>query len=91
LAAPYTPPAYVPYVGPTPADPFALAGLDIFEALEQAELHAPNPARPEAAAPQMEVFAEAQAGEPLSPVVKPVLIGSGEGTVVERKKGWWRR
>ncbi len=28
------------YVGPTPADPFALAGLDIFDALEQAEISA---------------------------------------------------
>ena len=33
----YVPPAYVPYAGPTPADPFALSGLDIFDALEQAE------------------------------------------------------
>jgi ribonuclease E len=37
VAPAYTPPAYT-YVGPTPADPFALSGMDIFDVLEQAEL-----------------------------------------------------
>ena len=31
-------PSFPSYVGPTPADPFALSGLDIFDALEQAEM-----------------------------------------------------
>jgi ribonuclease E len=90
-ATPYAPPAYVPYVGPTPADPFALSGLDIFEALEQAELNPPPQGRPEAAPPRLEAFSDVQADEPTVPVIRPVLIGSGEATVVERKKGWWRR
>ncbi len=38
------------YVGPTPADPFATAGLDIFDALEQAEMR--PQALPVADAPQ---------------------------------------
>ncbi len=77
---PYAAPAYPVYVGPTPADPFALHGLDIFEAIEQAELHNDAAVTPPAAS-------EPEAG----PAIKPVLIGSGEAVVVERKKGWWRR
>ena len=38
LSAPPPATAFPTYVGPTPADPFALASLDIFDALEQAEL-----------------------------------------------------
>jgi ribonuclease E len=74
--APPAAPAFPAYVGPTPADPFALQGLDIFEAIEQAHLN-PAPAAP----------AEPESG----PVIKPVIIGSGEAVVVERKKGWWKR
>lgn len=33
----YPAPIYPTYVGPTPADPFALGGLDIFDVLERAE------------------------------------------------------
>ncbi len=44
-------PAYVPYSGPTPADPFALGGMDIFDVLEQAEM---NTARPAAESPVAE-------------------------------------
>jgi ribonuclease E len=69
-------PSFPVYVGPTPADPFALVGMDIFEAIEQAEL------RP-AAAHQP----EPEAG----PAIKPVLIGTGEAAAAEPKKGWWRR
>ncbi len=50
-AAPaYVPPAYTPYVGPTPADPFASTGLDIFDAIEQAEQRTEPPVAPPAAA-----------------------------------------
>jgi ribonuclease E len=81
-------PAYA-YNGPTPADPFALGGMDIFEAIEQAGLR--SEPTPEPAA-QAAVAAEPAPAEPESaPVIKPVLIGSGEAEVVERKKGWWRR
>ncbi len=34
---------YTPYVGPTPADPFGMPGLDIFDVLEQAELRPVGP------------------------------------------------
>ncbi len=69
------PPPIPAYVGPTPADPFAMSGMDIFEALAQAEEAAA------AAAPPPES----------GPVIKPVIIGSGEAEGGERKKGWWRR
>jgi len=81
-------PAYPVYVGPTPADPFATGALDIFDAIEQAEMRQPQTA-PQAVEPPEEAAAalEPEAG----PAIKPVLIGSGEAVVVERKKGWWRR
>ena len=79
-------PAFPVYVGPTPADPFALGGMDIFEAIEQA---AQNGQR---AAQVSEPVVEQPPPEPDSePVIKPVLIGSGDAVVAEPKKGWWRR
>ena len=49
-------PAYVPYSGPTPADPFALGGgMDIFDALEQAELNTGNRVVAEAPQPPAEM------------------------------------
>jgi ribonuclease E len=81
-----TAPALPVYVGPTPADPFALGGMDIFEAIEQA---AQNVQR---AAPASEPVAEQVPPEPGSePVIKPVLIGSGDAAGAAPKKGWWRR
>ena len=79
-------PAFPVYVGPTPADPFALGGMDIFEAIEQA---AQNVQR---AAPVSEPVAEQSSHGPESePAIKPVLIGSSDAVAAEPKKGWWRR
>jgi ribonuclease E len=72
----YTPPAYVPYVGPTPADPFGGAAMDIFDVLEQAEQRAeaaPAPAEPV-----------------VGPAIQPVVIGETP-VVAQPKRGWWRR
>jgi ribonuclease E len=60
------PPAYAPsYVGPTPADPFAGQGLDIFDLMERAEqaqlAPPPPPARPRAG----EVMGEPVATQPV--------------------------
>ena len=55
--------------------------MDIFEAIEQAAQNAQR------AAPVSESPAEPDSG----PVIKPVLIGSADAAVAERKKGWWRR
>jgi ribonuclease E len=89
---------YPVYVGPTPADPFAFGAHDIFDVIEQAELRPAAPAaRQEAPASAAAVQAEPEpvpepAVEPeAGPAIKPVLIGSGEAVVAERKKGWWRR
>jgi ribonuclease E len=79
--------AYPAYVGPTPADPFATGALDIFDAIEQAAMQPPAERRAEPVAEAAVAEPEPEAG----PVIKPVLIGSGEAVVVERKKGWWRR
>ena len=43
------------YVGPTPADPFAMAGLDIFDALEQAEMRPTSRVVAEAPQPPAEM------------------------------------
>jgi ribonuclease E len=86
--ASYTPPPYT-YVGPTPADPFAMAGLDIFEALEQAEL---QPLRAMPPQPPEDPAAQAEDTPPVAaPAIKPVIIGSAEIAATDRKKGWWRR
>jgi ribonuclease E len=81
--------SYPVYVGPTPADPFAFGALDIFDAIEQAELRPAAPAaRQEAvAAPDEAGSVEPEAG----PAIKPVLIGSADAVVSAPKKGWWRR
>ena len=103
-------PAFVPapsfpaYVGPTPADPFALGGMDIFEAIEQAAQNVQPVARPSVPEPVAESVAEPVADmvaqpaaeaapqEPESgPMIRPVLIGSDAATATAPKKGWWRR
>jgi ribonuclease E len=84
--------AYPVYVGPTPADPFAMGTLDIFDAIEQAEMRPAAARRAEPVTDEAAVEPEPGAPAPLAgPAIKPVLIGSGEAVVVERKKGWWRR
>ena len=47
--------AFPAYVGPTPADPFAVAGLDIFDVLEQAELSSGRTVIAEAPQPPVEM------------------------------------
>jgi len=84
--APLSEAVYPVYVGPTPADPFALSGLDIFDALEQAELHVETAVPPVATEP-----VASDTAPDVGPVIKPVLIGSAEAVVAEPKKGWWRR
>jgi ribonuclease E len=97
-------PSYQAYVGPTPADPFALGPLDIFDVIEQAHLRpaatAPRQDEPawtpqvEAApapAPSMAETPEPPPEPQPGPVIKPVLIGTGEAVVAEPKRGWWRR
>jgi ribonuclease E len=114
LAPPPVPAPYPAYVGPTPADPFALGPLDIFDVIERSEMppaararrpeepafmpppavveHPTQAAVPEPAAPDPAVMVEPAPAEPeAGPVIKPVLIGSGDAVVVERKRGWWRR
>ncbi len=86
-------PAYVPYSGPTPADPFALAGMDIFDALEHAELNpvARMPAEVPQPSPETDAVVEATEPTPVAgPVIAPVLVGSAEVTS-PAKKGWWRK
>ena len=95
------PSAFAPYVGPTPADPFGMPGLDIFDVLEQAELR-PRAARAPASAEaeplaQPDTTQEEDASpepplpEPVAgPVIQPVLIGSVEPAAAP-KRGWWRR
>jgi ribonuclease E len=100
--SPHPAPAYPAYVGPTPADPFALPGLDIFEALEQIEqspapvatatvVVAEAPPPPPADTDQAPPSAAADQAPAAGPLVKPVIIGSSEAAVLERKRGWWRR
>jgi len=98
--APSPPPLpYPAYVGPTPADPFALGPLDIFDVIEQAELRpavpTPRQEKPAVAplveeapvqAPSMAETLEPETG----PAIKPVLIGSGDAAAAP-KRGWWRR
>jgi ribonuclease E len=93
------------YVGPTPADPFALPELELFDALQDAEAAAAAaaaaPAEPAAteAAPESNGPAPEPAETPVvaepeparAPVIVPVLVGSDRTASVERKKGWWRR
>jgi ribonuclease E len=79
-------PAFSPYVGPTPADPFALGGMDIFDAIEQAAQNMHSAGQPSAPA-AVQAPTEPESG----PVIKPVLIGTGDAAVADRKKGWWRR
>ena len=92
-AAPvYDSPVYVPpaYSGPTPADPFSAAHLDIFDVLDQHEArHVPTAVKQQPA-PAPDPAAEQPPGGPASaPVIQPVLIGSAEPA--EPKRGWWRR
>ncbi len=93
-------PAYVPYSGPTPADPFAMGGMDIFDVLEQAEMNSSNRVVAEAPQPPAEMDAPEPAEvseasvvteEPVAgPVVEPVLVGA-PGVEAPARKGWWRR
>ena len=71
-------PATLPaYVGPTPADPFAMAGLDIFDVLEQAEFRpAPlanieTPSRPIETASPTEPEPVSLAGQELETDIVP--------------------
>jgi ribonuclease E len=94
---------YPAYVGPTPANPFALGPMDIFDVIEQAELRpaAPAPRQEPAWVPPIEtapaptslmVETSPPTPEPeAGPVIKPVLIGSGEAAVAQPKRGWWRK
>ncbi len=65
MAPVYVPPTYTPYVGPTPADPFAMGGMDIFDVLEQAEQ-------------RKEALVVAEAPQP--PVVQPILVAEAPAT-----------
>ena len=64
--------AFTPYVGPTPADPFGMPGLNIFDVLEQAELHPVTPPP----VPRAIVIADrpAQQGTPSEPVAQAELV-----------------
>jgi ribonuclease E len=93
-------PSFPAYVGPTPADPFALGGMDIFDAIEQAAQNVQHAARPSAtesvAEPRAETMAQPAAEQaPQEPesgsVLRPVLIGSESAVGAAPKKGWWRR
>ncbi|MDA8050761.1 MAG: ribonuclease E/G [Rhodospirillales bacterium] len=89
--------------GPTPANPFADAALDLFDAIEAAaEGAAPEPrslppalavAGSAAAAPTKEVHGEAPPVDdrPPAPAVKPIVLGSDEAVPTEKKRGWWQR
>jgi ribonuclease E len=77
-------PAFPAYVGPTPADPFALGGMDIFEAIEQAAQNVQRAVQP--SAPVAE-----QAEPESSSAIRPVLIGTDDAAAATPKKGWWRR
>ncbi len=100
-------PAYVPYSGPTPADPFALGGgMDIFDALEQAELNIGNRVVAEAPQPPAEMDDVPVEAAPVpvtkttvlaeappppgEPKIEPVLVGA-PGVAAPARKGWWRR
>ncbi len=63
--------AFPAYVGPTPADPFAVAGLDIFDALEQAELSSSRTVIAEAPQPPVEMD---QDPTDISAAVKPQSV-----------------
>jgi ribonuclease E len=88
------------YAGPTPADPFANGGMDIFEIIEMQEvLRATAPQPPaDTIAPLSEDAAQPPqplpAGEPDEPVqgpaTRPLVIGEAE-IAVEKRRGWWRR
>jgi ribonuclease E len=69
-----------PYIGPTPANPFAAGPLDIFDVLEAHEQQTSASAA---------VPAEEPSAEPPVPAIRPVLVGTAEPA--ERKRGWWRR
>jgi ribonuclease E len=89
--APSAPPTYAPYtyVGPTPADPFALPGMDIFDAIEQAEQRKENFVVAEAPQPPAEMDNQ-PAGPVAGPAIQPIVIGSATSDA-PAKKGWWRR
>jgi len=85
----YTQPAYT-YVGPTPADPFAMSGMDIFEALEMAEQRKETMVVAEAPQPPSEMDVQPEAAVPAAPVIQPIVIGA-TASEAPPKKGWWRR
>ena len=95
-----------PYVGPTPADPFAHGPIDIFDALEFAEAQrlaepfsltvpVPNTPTPDGVALASESVSpppEVERSEPIAaPPIQPVIVGADEAQAVEKKRGWWRR
>ncbi len=98
----YVPPAFAPYIGPTPADPFAMAGLDIFDAIERAEQRTDTMATPvtvapsEASAPaepspNLRLVPEEPPAEPVAgPATQPIIVGN-EAADAPKRKGWWRR
>ncbi len=87
-------PAYVPYSGPTPADPFAMAGMDIFDALEMAELQpalrvvadAPQPPAEMDVTPEaLSVADDAEAAPlPPEPAAAPPAVASAVAPVAEQ-------
>ena len=99
----FTPPAFTPYVGPTPADPFAMAGLDIFDAIEQAEQRTDTTAAPSTVvppdasapvdepSPSLRLVPEEPSAEPVAgPAIQPIIVGN-EAADAPKRKGWWRK
>ncbi len=95
------------YTGPTPANPFGGHAFDIFDVLDRVEETAAAPARAAAPTEEPEPAAEpepepappsesapesvaASKAEP-EPLIQPIVIGAGEASAVEKKRGWWRR
>jgi ribonuclease E len=78
-----------PYVGPTPANPYAAHPLDIFDVLDAHEQKAAAAPVIQTDAPAAETGADETVAEPIVPVIRPVLVGAAEPA--ERKRGWWKR
>ena len=64
---------YVPYSGPTPANPFALPGMDIFDVLEQAELNPAMRAVADAPQPPTEMDVAPMQAEPVAATETTVI------------------
>jgi ribonuclease E len=78
-----------PYVGPTPANPYAAHPLDIFDVLDAHEQKAAAAPVIQTDAPAVETGVDETVAEPIVPVIRPVLVGAAEPA--ERKRGWWKR